>query len=60
MDLNTLSFFSVLEDIRIISTSIGMVRSGVSSGWVWVLQLEDWRLVGNGRAAEVSPCVLTC
>lgn len=33
---------------------------GVSSGWVWVLQLEDWRLVGNGRAAEVSPCVLTC
>lgn len=47
MDLNTLSSFSVLEDIRIISMSCGMVKSGVGSGRVWVLLLEDWCLIGN-------------
>lgn len=47
MDLNKLSSFSVLEDIEIISLSSGMVKSGVDSGWVWVLLLKVWQLVGN-------------
>lgn len=54
MDLNRLSSLSVLEDIRInLSMSSGVVKSGVGSGWVWVLLLEDWWLVENGRAADV-------
>lgn len=47
MDLHVLSSSSVWEDIRSISMSSGVGRSGVDSGRVWVLLLEDWWLIGN-------------
>lgn len=35
-----------------------MMMSGIGFGRVWVL-LEGWWLVGNGRAADDNPCLLT-